>query len=222
MALSTPDPGDARNNGRRPGDKVVLEAQALSKHFGGITAVDDVSFALREAEILGIVGDNGAGKSTLIKIITGAYRKDGGALLLNGEPVEIENTRHAREIGLETVYQSSGLVEMMDAPANLFLARELLRQDWLGRLFGLIDKRRMRAETQDLLKLLQIEVKNLRAPIHTLSGGQQQSVAVGRAAYWKGRIIILTSRPTISASTSSAPSWSSCGRSAIPTVSPSL
>jgi ABC-type sugar transport system ATPase subunit len=191
MARSSPELRDLQRHSRQPGDKVVLEARALRKNFGGIRAVDDVSFALRDAEILGIVGDNGAGKSTLIKIITGAYRKDGGELLLNGEPIEIESTRHAREIGLETVYQSSGLVEVMDAPANLFLAREALRPGWLGRLFGLIDKRRMRAETRDLLKTLQIEVKNLNAPVQTLSGGQQQSVAVGRAAYWKGRIIIL-------------------------------
>jgi len=191
MALSSPELPDQQAQPRPPGDKVVLEARALRKNFGGIRAVDDVSFQLREAEILGIVGDNGAGKSTLIKIITGAYRKDSGELLLHGAPVEIQSTRHARELGLETVYQSSGLVEVMDAPANLFLARETLRPGWLGSLFGLIDKRRMRQETRDLLKTLQIEVKNLNAPVQTLSGGQQQSVAVGRAAYWKGRIIIL-------------------------------
>jgi ABC-type sugar transport system ATPase subunit len=191
MALSTPELREMQRHARPPGETVVLEARGLSKSFGGIRAVDDVSFTLHEGEILGIVGDNGAGKSTLIKIITGAYRKDGGQLLLHGEPVEVESTRHARELGLETVYQSSGLVEVMDAPANLFLAREALRPGWLGSLFGLIDKRRMRTETRDLLKMLQIEVKNLNAPVQTLSGGQQQSVAVGRAAYWKGRIIIL-------------------------------
>lgn len=172
------------------GAPVVLEARALCKNFGGIRAVDNMSFTLGKGEILGIVGDNGAGKSTLIKIITGAYRKDGGEVLLNGRPVEIESTRHARELGLETVYQSSGLVEVMDAAANLFLGREALRPGWLGRL-GLIDRKRMRSETRELLKTLQIEVRNMSAPVQSLSGGQQQSVAVGRAAYWKGEIIIL-------------------------------
>lgn len=170
---------------------VVLEGRNLRKSFGGIKAVDDVSFKLHAGEIIGIVGDNGAGKSTLIKIVTGAYKKDSGNLLLNGEQVEIQNTRHARGIGIETVYQSSGLVEVMDAPANLFLARERLLPGWLGRVVGLIDKRAMRTETSTLLRTLNIEVKNLGAPIKNLSGGQQQSVAVGRAAYWKGRIIIL-------------------------------
>lgn len=170
---------------------VVLEARGVSKNFGGIRAVDDVSFVLRKGEIVGMVGDNGAGKSTLIKIMTGAYKKDGGEVLLHGKPVEIENTRTARELGIETVYQSSGLVELIDAPGNLFLGREMLMKGWLGKVFGLVDKKRMREETRDLLKTLNIEVRNMSAPVQTLSGGQQQCVAVGRAAYWKGDIIVL-------------------------------
>jgi ABC-type sugar transport system ATPase subunit len=170
---------------------VALEARSIRKNFGGIKAVDDVSFVLRKGEILGMVGDNGAGKSTLIKTITGAYRKDGGEVLLDGAPVEIETTRRARELGIETVYQSSGLVEVMDAPSNLFLGREALLSGWLGRAFGLIDRRLMRDETRDLLGTLNIALRNVSAPIRSLSGGQQQSVAVGRAAYWRGSIIIL-------------------------------
>ena len=169
----------------------VLEARSISKNFGGIRAVDDVSFSLNKGEIVGMVGDNGAGKSTLIKVVTGAYKRDAGEVLLNGKPVVIENTRQARDLGIETVYQSSGLVEVMDAAANLFLGREALRPGWPGRIFGLIDRKRMRNETRELLKSLQIEVRNMSAPVQTLSGGQQQSVAVGRAAYWKGEIIIL-------------------------------
>jgi ABC-type sugar transport system ATPase subunit len=138
-----------------------------------------------------MLGDNGAGKSTLIKTITGAYRRDSGEVLLNGEPVSFENTRQSRARGIETVYQSSGLVEVMDAPANLFLAREALAGGVLARLCGLIDRRRMREETRGLLGTLNISLRNLSAPIRTLSGGQQQSVAVGRAAYWRGSIIIL-------------------------------
>jgi len=172
-------------------DGPVLEASGLSKSFGGIRAVDDVSFALGRGEILGMVGDNGAGKSTLIKIITGAYTRDSGEIRFHGRPVNIESTRHARELGMETVYQSSGLVEVMDAPSNLFLGREALKAGWLGRWFGMIDKPVMREETRSLLSRLNITIKNLAAPVQTLSGGQQQSVAVGRAAYWKGSIIIL-------------------------------
>jgi fructose transport system ATP-binding protein len=172
-------------------ESLALEARGICKNFGGIRAVDNVNLHLAKGEILGVVGDNGAGKSTLIKVLTGAYRKDAGEVLLNGRPIEILNTRQAREHGIETVYQSSGLVEVMDAAANLFLGREALRPGILGSVFGIIDKPRMRRETRELLKSLQIDVKNMTAPISSLSGGQQQSVAVGRAAYWKGEVIIL-------------------------------
>ncbi|MDE2792323.1 MAG: ATP-binding cassette domain-containing protein [Paracoccaceae bacterium] len=169
----------------------VLEARNIHKNFGGLKALDDVSFHLNKGEILGIVGDNGAGKSTLIKTVTGAYRKTSGEILLNGKPVEVENTRRARELGIETVYQASGLVEVMDAPSNLFLGREMTRSNWLGNALGFINRRMMRIETVELLKTLNIEVRNLAAPVRNLSGGQQQSVSVGRAAYWQGKIIIL-------------------------------
>lgn len=174
-----------------PGVAPALEARNIRKNFGGIKAVDDVSFRLEKGEILGMVGDNGAGKSTLIKTVTGAYRKDGGEVFLNGRPVDIENTRKSRQLGIETVYQASGLVEVMDAPSNLFLGREMIQASWLGKAMGFINRGRMRNETGELLKTLNIEVRNLAAPIRNLSGGQQQSVAVGRAAYWQGEIIIL-------------------------------
>ncbi len=169
----------------------VLEARDIRKSYGGIKAVDGVSFSLGRGEIVGIVGDNGAGKSTLIKTVTGASRRDSGDVLLNGRPVHIENTRQARELGIETVYQSSGLVEVMDAPANLFLGREALTGGRVGRALGWVDRRLMRDETRGLLATLNISLRNLAAPIRTLSGGQQQSVAVGRAAYWRGSVIIL-------------------------------
>jgi len=169
----------------------VLEARNIHKNFGGVRALEDVSFHLNKGEILGIVGDNGAGKSTLIKTVTGAYRKTSGEIWLDGKHVEVENTRKARELGIETVYQASGLVEVMDAPSNLFLGREMTRSNWLGNALGFINRRKMRVETVELLKMLNIEVRNLAAPVRNLSGGQQQSVAVGRAAYWQGKIIIL-------------------------------
>ena len=143
----------------------VLEARNFHKNFGGLKALDDVSFHLNKGEILGIVGDNGAGKSTLIKTVTGAYRKTSGEILLNGKRVEVENTRKARELGIETVYQASGLVEVMDAPSNLFLGREMTRSNWLGNALGFINRRKMRTETVKLLKTLNIEVRNLGAPV---------------------------------------------------------
>lgn len=191
-ALSTQAHAGAQRSASHPeAIAPALEARNIRKNFGGIKAVDDVSFRLEKGEILGVVGDNGAGKSTLIKTVTGAYRKNGGDVFLNGQPVVIENTRKARELGIETVYQASGLVEVMDAASNLFLGREMTKSGWLGKALGFINRGKMRSETGDLLKTLNIEVRNLAAPIRNLSGGQQQSVAVGRAAYWQGEIIIL-------------------------------
>ena len=171
-------------------NQVVLETKALEKHFGGIRAVDKVDMQLHKNEILAIVGDNGAGKSTIIKCITGVYRKDGGDIYLGGEKVDIHNTRDAKKLGIETVYQDKGLISVLDAPSNLFLGREKLRENPLGKIFRFLDARYMRNETKKLLARIGVEVKDLTSPVNFLSGGQQQSVAVGRAVYWSARILI--------------------------------
>jgi len=171
-------------------NKVVLETKSLKKYFGGIKAVDNVNMKLHKNEILAIVGDNGAGKSTLIKVITGVYKKDSGDIYLNGEKVEINNTRDARHLGIETVYQDKGLVSVLDTPSNLFLGREVFQKNILGKLFKFLDFRFMREEAKKLLKMFGIKLKNIYADVSVLSGGQQQSIVVGRAIYWSGKIII--------------------------------
>lgn len=170
--------------------EVILETIALEKHFGGIKAVDKVDLKLYRNEILGIVGDNGAGKSSLIKTITGVYRKDGGEIFVNGEKVEIYNTRDAKKLGIETVYQDKGLIQILDAASNLFLGREKLRNNISGKWFKFLDVRYMRKETEKLLSKVGVQLKELVAPVNSLSGGQQQSIAVGRAIYWTGKILI--------------------------------
>lgn len=172
-------------------DPVVFETRDLRKHFGGIRAVDGVSIKLYRNEIVGIVGDNGAGKSTLIKMISGVHIPDGGSMSLEGRTVQIPDAKFAKQIGIETVHQNRGLVEVLNAPGNLFLGRERIRDGIMGRLFRLMDKKYMKQETISVLKELQIQLKNLNSPVQVLSGGQQQSVSVGRAAYWKGKIVIL-------------------------------
>ena len=171
-------------------NEVVLETKALEKYFGGIHAVDGVDMQLYKNEILAIVGDNGAGKSTLIKCITGVYRKDRGDIYLDGDHVDIHNTRDAKKLGIETVYQDKGLISVLDAPSNLFLGREKLRENLLGKLFKFLDVKYMKKETKDLLAKIGVEIRDLAAPVNFLSGGQQQSVAVGRAVYWSAKILI--------------------------------
>jgi ABC-type sugar transport system ATPase subunit len=170
---------------------VVLEAQGLSKHFGGIVANSNIDLKLYEREIIAIVGDNGAGKSTLIKTISGIHQPDQGEIYIRGEKAEIHNPIDAKNYGIETVYQDEGLISLFSPSMNLFLGREKLRRGVLGKVFRLVDYRYMRNETTDLLKRIDIELQDINAEVSDLSGGQRQSVVVGRAVYWGSKIIIL-------------------------------
>ncbi|MHB8276846.1 MAG: ATP-binding cassette domain-containing protein [Candidatus Humimicrobiaceae bacterium] len=170
--------------------KIVLEVKNLCKSFGGLKAVDDVSFKLYEKEIIAIVGDNGAGKSTLIKLISGLYQKDSGEIIINGEKAIISKPIDSRKYGIETLYQDQGIISEFNAPINLFLGREKLVSNKLGRFFKIMDSKYMEKETRNMLKNIGVEPKNLNEPVYNLSGGQKQSVAVGRAIYWGGRVII--------------------------------
>ena len=175
--------------------KVVLEVKGLCKYFGGIKAVNNVDFKLYENEIVGLVGDNGAGKSTLIKTISGLYKKDAGKIYINGEEVEINSPIDARNYGIETVYQDQGLIPILDAASNLFLGREKLRNDIMGRFFKLVDDKYMKREAAKVLERLGIELKDINSEVYNLSGGQRQTVAIGRAVYW-GKNILIFDEPT--------------------------
>ncbi len=170
--------------------KVVLEVKNLKKYFGGLKAVNGVDFKLHENEIIAIVGDNGAGKSTIIKTISGVYQKTSGQIFINGKEVEINSTIDSRRNGIETVYQSEGTLDKFDAPSNLFLGREKLVSNPIGRFLRIMDTKYMKKETVGLLEKVGVEIKNISAEISDLSGGQRQSVVVGRAVYWGGNILI--------------------------------
>ena len=175
---------------REASRKVVLEVKGLCKFFGGIKAVNNVDFKLCEREIVGIVGDNGAGKSTLIKVLSGVYEKTAGKIFVHGQEVEIRNPGDARRLGIETVYQDQGLIPIFDAASNLFLGREKLQEGFLERVFKLVDDKFMIQETERTLSSLGIDIKDARSKVLYLSGGQRQTVAIGRAVYWKGKILI--------------------------------
>lgn len=168
----------------------MLEVRGLCKFFGGIKAVNNVDFKLYEREIVGIVGDNGAGKSTLIKVLSGVYEKTAGKIFVHGQEVEIRNPSDARRLGIETVYQDQGLIPIFDAASNLFLGREKLQEGFLGRALKLVDDRFMMQETERVLSSLGIDIKDARSKVLYLSGGQRQTIAIGRAVYWRGKILI--------------------------------
>src|SRR5579872_2922799 len=107
-------------------NKPLVEMRDISIAFGGIHAVDQASVDLYPGEVVGLLGHNGAGKSTLIKILSGAYRRDSGSILINGEDAAINNPRDAKAYGIETIYQTLALADNVDAAANLFLGREIL------------------------------------------------------------------------------------------------
>lgn len=169
----------------------VLSVRGISKRFGGVQALNRVSFDLKPGEVLALAGDNGAGKSTLIKCISGVYQPDEGEVRFKGQPVEMANPREARQLGIETIYQDLALADNLDVGANVFLGREPTKH-YLG-LVPAIDRKRMRDVAHDVLQTLEIEIpkSKLTRPVRTLSGGQRQAVAIGRAIYWKANVLIM-------------------------------
>ncbi len=171
-------------------DRLVLQARGISKSFGHVQALRNVDLELYAGEVLGLVGDNGAGKSTLIKLLSGAIQPDAGAILVNGQPVHLRNPVEARHYGIETVYQDLAVVPLMDIAENLFLGREQRAPGALG-VFHFLNKRFMRRRAAEQLHSLNIGIKSVRQRVETLSGGQRQGVAVGRAVTFSRHIVIL-------------------------------
>ncbi len=167
----------------------ILDVRNVSKRFGGVEALRDVSLALHPGEVLALAGDNGAGKSTLTKAISGVYRPDGGEIRLDGKPVGFATPEAARGAGIETIYQDLALADNLSIGANIFLGREPMR-----RAFGLLpvlDRRRMAEAARDTMARLDFHVDRLDAPVGRFSGGQRQAVAIGRAIYWNARVIVM-------------------------------
>jgi ABC-type sugar transport system ATPase subunit len=145
-------------------NEYILKANGIKKHFGGVYALDDVDLYLKHNEILGIVGDNGAGKSTLIKIISGILKKDEGEIYFDGNKVNIDNPKDARNLGIETVYQDLSLVDLQSPSFNIFLGREVYYSGILKYL-GLLNDRWMLKETINLMDKLKVNLGNLRRPV---------------------------------------------------------
>lgn len=163
----------------------LVELKDISIAFGGVQAVDRVSIDLYPGEVVGLLGHNGAGKSTLIKCLSGAYKADSGEIRINGNPVTIASPRDAREHNIETIYQTLALADNLDAPANLFLGREIVTGT------GMLNDAKMEAETRKIMARLNPNFRKLNAPVKALSGGQRQSVAIARAVYFNARILIM-------------------------------
>ena len=166
-----------------------IEVRNVRKRFGTVEALSDVSLTLEDNEVLGLVGDNGAGKSTLVKTLVGIHEPDAGEIRLDGEPVTIDGPKHARSLGIGTVYQDLALVDELPVAENLFLGRTPIKK--LGGILPLIDSETMNDEAERILsEHLDIHI-DPQTPVEYLSGGERQAVAIGRALVTDPDIVLL-------------------------------
>ncbi|CAB4851363.1 unannotated protein [freshwater metagenome] len=172
-----------------PGE-ILYEVRNLSKRYGAVVALDDVSMFVRAGEVVGLVGDNGAGKSTLVKCLSGAHQPSSGQVLLEGVERHWHSPHDAIEAGVETLYQDSGLAPHLSVSANVFLGREELKPGILGRM-GFLAQKSMDTRAHEDLERVGIAVPASGRSVSQLSGGQRQAVAIGRAVAWASKVIIL-------------------------------
>jgi ABC-type sugar transport system ATPase subunit len=162
----------------------ALRAEHISKRFGAVTALTDISLHVGQGEVLGLIGDNGAGKSTLLKILCGFQPPDSGAIYLNGEEVALKSVDHARSLGIDAVYQDLALVNELSVYHNMYLNREHTR----GRL---LNNRSMRKAARQRLDEMGVRVPSVDLPVARLSGGQRQAIAVARSVYSHAKVLLL-------------------------------
>ena len=172
--------------------KTVIEAKKLVKKYGRVTALHETDFEIYEGEVLAVIGDNGAGKSSLIKCLAGAVQPDEGEIFIDGVATELKDPVHARECGIETVFQTLALSPALDIWANIFLGREIRMPGFAGSVMRMLNKKAMRNRASEVMGQLGIKtLQNINQSVETLSGGQRQAVSVARAAAFGSHVVIL-------------------------------
>ncbi|WP_432037761.1 ATP-binding cassette domain-containing protein [Streptomyces cucumeris] len=170
----------------------LVEITGLRKSFGAVHALQGVNLKLAPGEVTALLGDNGAGKSTLVRCLTGVHPPDAGEIRFRGEHIRFHSPDDARQLGIETVYQTLGLIEDLPVWQNLYLNHELTRG--IGP-FRVLDKKSMITQSDAILSRLDVNVPNIRATVRRMSGGQRQCIAIARAANW-GRTLVIMDEPT--------------------------
>ena len=166
----------------------LLELDNITKYYGNVIALRDVSTYVNAGEVTCVLGDNGAGKSTFIKILSGVHQQTEGTIRMNGEEVKFDSPRDALAAGIATVYQDLAMVPLMSLWRNFFLGAEPVKS--LG-LLKWIDKARSRSIAKEEMAKMGIDVRDTEQPVGTLSGGERQSVAIARAGYFGAKVLIL-------------------------------
>ena len=172
----------------RPDAPDAIRVENVSKSFGVMRALEDVSLRVRPGEVLGLIGDNGAGKSTLVKILTGFHKPDSGSIFVFGDEVQLKSVTHARSLGIDTVFQDLALVPGMSVYHNMFLNRELTRG--IGPL-RFLNNREMKKRAREYLDDIGVRVPSIGAEVARMSGGQRQAIAIARSTHSDARIILL-------------------------------
>ena len=168
----------------------LVEVDNIAKSFGRIQALNRVSFSLPKAEVLGLLGDNGAGKSTMIKILTGLFAPDRGEIRWEGKPVRFGSPRDAYDIGVATVYQDLAIVDLMSIYRNVFLGREKAVTKGIGP-FRFLDRKKAHADARQAIADMGINIRDPEEAIARMSGGERQSIAIARAAFFNPKLLIL-------------------------------
>ncbi len=161
----------------------ILRMVNITKQFGNVQALKGVDFDVGENEVVGLLGDNGAGKSTLVKIIAGFHPPTTGEFYFAGEKVRFLSPQNARKVGIEAVYQESALVDLMSISRNFFLGREPTK-------FGYLDEKRMDEECVKAVTTIGVRVRSPREKVSVLSGGERQSICIGRALYFQAKLLL--------------------------------
>ena len=168
-------------------EPALLEIEGISKFYGNIIALRDITTSVRAGEVTCVLGDNGAGKSTFIKILAGAHKQSEGRVFVEGEEVDFDSPRDALARGIATVYQDLAVVPLMSVWRNFFLGAEPTKWGPLK----VIDREKAAGIAKAELAKMGIDIRDTEQPVGTLSGGERQSVAIARAAYFGAKVLIL-------------------------------
>ena len=169
-------------------DTPLIELRGISKFFGKVIALKDVSLTVRKGEVMCLLGDNGAGKSTLIKCLSGVHQPSKGDIYVEGDKTVFESPRDPLDRGIATVYQDLGLVPLMSITRNFFMGREPTRYPWPFRIFD--EERANQIATEKMLEI-GIDIRDPGQAVGTLSGGERQTVAIAKAIYFGAKVLIL-------------------------------
>ncbi len=166
----------------------LIEVEGVSKYFGQVIALKDISMSVSAGEVLCLLGDNGAGKSTLIKTLSGVHRHDEGRMLIEGEEVKFNSPRDALDRGIATVFQDLAMIPLMGISRNFFLGREPTKGFGPFKRYDAAHADRV---TREEMRGMGIDIRDPSQPVGTLSGGERQSVAIARAVHFGAKVLIL-------------------------------